>query len=135
LREKKRTGSSAESIQGLAVLTTPPRTRYVQRAEADAYARKANRVTVRHKQGRVVAVLEIVSPGNKSGRTALHNFVEKMTDLLDQGIHLLIVDLFPPSNRDPQGIHKSDRPKDSGRNQFMANLRREQGDGSSESRR
>jgi hypothetical protein len=107
LREKKRTGSSTESNQGLAVLTTPPQTRYVQRAEADAYARKANRVTVRHKQGRVVAVLEIVSPGNKSSRTALHNFVEKMTDLLDQGIHLLIVDLFPPSNRDPQGIHKA----------------------------
>jgi hypothetical protein len=24
-----------------------------------------------------------------------------------QGVHLLIIDLFPPSKRDPQGIHKA----------------------------
>ena len=24
-----------------------------------------------------------------------------------QGIHLLVIDLFPPSKRDPQGIHKA----------------------------
>lgn len=27
--------------------------------------------------------------------------------MLDQGIHLLVIDLFPPSKRDPQGIHSA----------------------------
>jgi hypothetical protein len=90
-----------------AVMTAPPRTRYVRRAEADLYARKANQVTVRHPEGRLIAVIEVVSPGNKGNRHALHALVHKMADLLDEGVHLLVVDLFPPGNRDPQGVHKA----------------------------
>ena len=30
-----------------------------------------------------------------------------MTELLKNGVHVLVVDLFPPSPRDPQGIHKA----------------------------
>ena len=30
-----------------------------------------------------------------------------MIDLLREGVHVLIVDLFPPTARDPQGIHKA----------------------------
>jgi len=52
-------------------------------------------------------VIEIVSPGNKASRHALRSFVDKAYELLQQGINLLIVDLFPPSARDPQGIHKA----------------------------
>jgi hypothetical protein len=48
-----------------------------------------------------------VSPGNKNSRNALHTFVHKMAELLDQGVHLLVIDLFPPGPRDPQGIHKA----------------------------
>jgi len=28
-------------------------------------------------------------------------------ELIAQGLHLLVIDLFPPSTRDPQGIHKA----------------------------
>jgi hypothetical protein len=98
---------SASAPGGLAVATAPPRTRYVTRVGDDPYSRKANRVTVRHRRGRVIAVLEIVSPGKKGSRDALRAFVAKMTDLLRQGVHLLVVDLFPPGRRDPQGIHKA----------------------------
>src|SRR5262249_22274927 len=52
-------------------------------------------------------VIEIVSPGNKNNSNALRAFVRKASDLIWQGIHLLVVDLFPPSVRDPQGIHKA----------------------------
>jgi hypothetical protein len=55
----------------------------------------------------VVAVLEIVSPGNKESRHALRAFVEKSVEFLRQGIHLLVIDLFPPTPRDPEGIHKA----------------------------
>ena len=90
-----------------AVIDTPPRTRIVERTEPERYAKKADRIVVRHAEGRVVAFIEIVSPGNKGSRQALRAFVEKTTQLLEQGIHLLVVDLFPPGKRDPQGIHRA----------------------------
>ena len=91
---------------GLAVADMLPKTRFVMRSEATSYARKANRITIRHPDGDVVAIVEIVSPGNKDSRHALHAFARKAVAFLEAGIHLLIVDLFPPGRRDPQGIHK-----------------------------
>src|SRR5947209_15332305 len=44
---------------GLAARTSPPKTRFVMRTESADYARKANRVTVRHPDGEVVAVVEV----------------------------------------------------------------------------
>jgi hypothetical protein len=54
---------------------------------------------------RIIALIEIVSPGNKASRHALRSFVDKALATLSQGIHLLLVDLHPPGRRDPQGIH------------------------------
>jgi hypothetical protein len=77
-------------------------------AETDMafYRRKQNVVAIRHVSGDgIVAVIEVASPGNKAGRRPLRAFVEKAADLLEAGIHLLIIDLLPPSRRDPNGIH------------------------------
>jgi hypothetical protein len=86
----------------------PPRTARSARITSDAvrYAKKANRISIRHPLGDVVAVIEIVSPGNKDSRHSIRSFVDKAVAFLRNGVHLLIVDLFPPSDRDPQGIHK-----------------------------
>jgi hypothetical protein len=70
------------------------------------YASRANRIVVTHHLRRIIAVIEIVSPGNKDSRAALREFVEKTGDCLRRGIHVLIIDLFPPTARDPFGIHK-----------------------------
>lgn len=91
---------------GLAVQTAPPRVRFVMESDKTNYARRANRLTVRHPDGQVVAVIEIVSPENKDSRNAIRSFVGKLVELLEAGVHLLIVDPFPPTPRDPQGIHK-----------------------------
>jgi hypothetical protein len=91
----------------LAVATVPPRMRVVRHAEERVYVRKADRIAVRHRHGQIVAIVEIVSPGNKSSTSALRTFVEKSSDLIMQGIHILVIDLIPPSKRDPQGIHKA----------------------------
>ena len=88
-------------------MANPPKTRHVIRAQEEISANRGNRIAIRHPLGRVVCVVEIVSPGNKGSRAALRSFVEKAADLLRHGVHLLIVDLFPPSVRDPQGIHKA----------------------------
>jgi hypothetical protein len=77
-------------------------------AETDMafYRRKQKAITVRHVSGdRVVAIIEIVSPGNTAARNPLRAFVAKAADLLSKGVHLFIVDLFPPGRRDPDGIH------------------------------
>jgi hypothetical protein len=84
----------------------PPRTQFVARSEKQIYATRANRIVVKHRLGRTIAVIEIVSPGNKDSRAAMRDFVDKIIDFLRAGIHVLVIDLFPPSPRDPQGIHK-----------------------------
>jgi hypothetical protein len=62
-------------------------------------------IAVRHTSNhRVVAV---VSPGNKSHKQAIVAFVERAEELLRSGIHLFVVDLFPPSPCNPEGIHKA----------------------------
>jgi hypothetical protein len=91
---------------GTAVAAAPPRTRFRTESDAANYARRADRITVRHADGDVVAVIEIVSPGNKDSRHAIRAFGRKAVELLQAGVHLLIVDLFPPNPRNPQGIHK-----------------------------
>ena len=70
------------------------------------YRRKKSVVAVRHVSGdQLVAIVEIVSPGNKASLNALRKFVQKISDLIEHEIHLLILDLIPPSRRDPNGIH------------------------------
>ena len=48
-----------------------------------------------------------MSPGKKDGTPALRQFVEKIAEALRNGIHVLVVDPFPPTPRDPDGIHKA----------------------------
>ncbi len=99
-------GDDAPNGGGAALATAPPKVRFTDSAPSEAFARRRSRIAIRHTSGdRVVAMLEIVSPGNKASRFALRSFVEKAAEALDAGIHLLLVDLFPPGPRDPQGIH------------------------------
>jgi Protein of unknown function (DUF4058) len=93
---------------GIAVATVSPSARVVLRkTDALAYADMADRVTVRDNQGALVAVVEIVSPGNKHSIGELRAFVQKAADLIAHGVHLLVVDLFPPTKRDPNGMAKA----------------------------
>lgn len=99
--------TSRDEPGGIAVATMPPSGRLVAKLEKINYARRANRVVIRHGRGKVLAIIEVVSPGNKDSRHSIRAFVEKACDILNQGVNLLIVDLFPPAPRDPQGIHQS----------------------------
>jgi hypothetical protein len=72
----------------------------------DSYSRLQRTLVVRHTSGgRIVAMIEVLSPGNKSSRHALRALLDKAVAALDAGIHLLLIDLHPPGPRDPQGIH------------------------------
>lgn len=104
--ERSNNGHPRSSIGGIRTLPRP-KTRFVMPIQEQRYAEKANHIAVHHELGDVVAVIEIVSPGNKSSDRRIQMFREKAVELLEQGVNLLIVDLFPPGPRDPQGIHKA----------------------------
>ena len=106
LRGPSPRGKSPAPTGGVAVAERPPLARRVTRPETDtgAYARRANRIAVRHAEGEVVAVIEIVSPGNKDRPHSVNQFVEKVRDFLRKGVHVLFVDPFPPGDHDPRGL-------------------------------
>jgi hypothetical protein len=98
---------SAPSSDGTTTLVqTRPQTQFTAETAAEFYRRKKSTIVVRHVSGdRIVAILEVVSPGNKASRHAMRAFVEKACELLEHRIHLLILDPFPPGPRDPNGVH------------------------------
>jgi hypothetical protein len=107
LRQRPGTKRADGNKGGIALADAPPRARFTSEAQVDPYVAKANTIAIKHRLGRIVAVIEIISGGNKSSQHALRSLVDKAYDLLNNGVSLLVVDLFPPSRRDPQGIHKA----------------------------
>jgi Protein of unknown function (DUF4058) len=78
-----------------SALMSRPSTAQKYKSDLDAFRRKKNVLAIRRVTGdRVVAIIEIVSPGNKSGRGAFRDLLEKFGRLLAQGVHLLILDPF-----------------------------------------
>jgi hypothetical protein len=93
---------------GTALAVSRPQTAVIARLESERvlYAERANRIVIHHQwNDRVVAMLEVVSAGNKSSQTVLDKFVQKAAQVLWDGIHLSLIDLHPPTARDPNGIH------------------------------
>lgn len=86
------------------VAVAPPKVSFTSEFASDPYTRLRKTITVR-RDDRIVALIELVSPGNKSSRHGIQAFVRKVTTAIDHGIHVLVIDLFPPGPRDPNGVH------------------------------
>ena len=64
------------------------------------------RVAIHHARSRqIVAVIEIVSPSNKKRKLEFADLIGKTVQLLRQGAHVMLIDPFPQTPRDPNGIH------------------------------
>ncbi len=103
-------GTKPESgglLAGTATLTESPPVVHARTTIArDLYARVQRTIVIRHtSDDRIVAMIEVLSHGNKSSRHAIRSFLDKAVAALDGGVHLLLVDVHPPGPRDPQGIH------------------------------
>src|SRR5262245_19223193 len=72
----ERTQVDPDQNGGVATMA-PPVTRIVRRTSKEIYSERANRIVVKHHLGRIIAVIEIMSPGNKDSRVAISDFVEK----------------------------------------------------------
>src|SRR5438093_1791600 len=58
---------------GVALAVAPPKVRFRMRSQSNQYAAKAKAVTVRHVSNhQVVAMVEVVSPGNKNSQNGLN---------------------------------------------------------------
>jgi hypothetical protein len=96
---------SPSTTGGTAVAEAPPRVGRQQTAPPTPLALRRT-VAVRHVSGhRLVAMVEILSPANKDRPATVEQFTVKAVDALDAGVHLLVVDLFPPGPGDPRGMH------------------------------
>jgi hypothetical protein len=90
---------------GVALADAPPRARRRHTVEPAAPGRRRS-LAIRHvSDHRLVALIEIVSPANKDRSRHVKDFVDKAASALDLGVHLLLVDLFPPGPHDPSGMH------------------------------
>jgi hypothetical protein len=107
LQPKAKAGKSKPSGNGTATATlAPPQVRFTADLTDPKPRRRPKRVAVRHvSTHKVIALVEVISPGNKSSRRDFESLVEKLTDALLQGLHLLVIDPFPPTRRDPNGVH------------------------------
>jgi hypothetical protein len=105
IEERRKRRPRLDDDGGLLTLD-PPSTRMVFRSDEEIYADRANRVVVKHHLGPTVAIIEIVSPGNKDCRPRIDDFVEKAVEFIQKGVHVLVLDLFPPTSCDPLGIHQ-----------------------------
>lgn len=100
--------SGALDSGGTATLTdTKPSVSVTQTAsEAEIYSERRNRLAIRHSSGdRLVAYIELLSSGNKSSHRSMERFLDKVCSVIEQRVHLLIVDPYPPGPLDPSGIH------------------------------
>lgn len=102
--------SSAEPADRsmVALAEAAPKVQLSQEAIDDLafYLSRQRSIAIRHASGdRVVALIEIVSPANKHTAQTLEQFADKVIAALHDGIHVLIIDPFPPSPNDHNGIH------------------------------
>jgi hypothetical protein len=96
----------------LTVPTAPPRVAIAASSAPRVPAFKQKRLAIRHSSNdRLIAIVELVSPGNKASAHPLREFVKKVVHAVEAGIHALIIDPFPPGKRDPNGIHGAIWPR------------------------
>jgi len=83
----------------LTVLETPPKAS-LRLVATDAAKARRRTLTIRHSSDdRIIALVEILSPSNKKTTADVAEFVDKACGALRAGIHLVLVDLFPPGKR------------------------------------
>jgi hypothetical protein len=91
-----------------ALAEAPPRVSFTTELDREAllYSRRRRAVVIRHiSDHEIVALLEIVSPGNRSSQHELESLLSKLIAALDDGYHLVVIDLFPPNRVTPAGVH------------------------------
>jgi hypothetical protein len=115
-------GPSPRPPAGKRVATVTKTRPHVQRRLAARGSPKGKQrsLAVRHVSGhQIIALVEIVSPGNKDRKRSVTSFVNKAIAAIQLGIHVSLLDLLRPGPHDPGGMHAAvwerfepDKPQD-----------------------
>ncbi len=98
-----REGPIAGAISAAEV---PPRVWLRDVIEAEPFTRRQKSIVIRRSNDeRIIALIEILSAGNKSSRREFQAFLTEVADALARGCHLLLVNLHSRTRRDPDGIY------------------------------
>ena len=93
--------TSSSGAGGLALADAPPVVHKKITASTPLRARRRS-LAIRHVSGhRLVALIEIVSPSNKDRRDHVEELATKVISALNLGVHVLLIDLFPPEITTP----------------------------------
>jgi hypothetical protein len=89
----------------VAAVAAPPRTQVSVAADETAFlATRRHPIAIRRESGdQLIALIELVSPGNKDRREAVAKFTRKVSDAVGSGVHVGVVDVFPPRRADGSG--------------------------------
>ena len=105
----RRTSEPASNDIGMiAVAEQPPKVTLTLEAATDAalyIAKRRTLVIYRATGDRIVALIDILSPGNKHSQHTIGAFLDKVMAALREGYHVLVIDLFAPGRCDPNGMH------------------------------
>ncbi len=100
--ERKRVVESG----GVAVAVARPKAQVEAKEKRVPPRAGQRRLTIRHvSDHQIIALIELVSPSNKASTEGFESFLNKACGVLNEGIHLLVLDPFPPTRRDPNGVH------------------------------
>ncbi len=102
------TPSAARGESLVAVIDRPPQVENVEELDSELafYSSRQRQVSIRHVSGdELIAIIEIVSPANKHSRREIDKFVTRIAEAIDQGVHCMVLDPFPPGSADRDGIH------------------------------
>lgn len=99
-------GAPTNDWIGVEAAASPPAVAVIEEADEPLYTRKQDRLAIRSQDGdELVAVLEILSAGNKDSQFRWRSFLDKVIPCIEAGCHVLLIDLFPPGPFDPEGLH------------------------------
>jgi Protein of unknown function (DUF4058) len=100
------THDDTQSGGGTAIATRPqlaPLSRLSNRTPRTPH--KQRHIVIRHVSNhRIVALIELVSPASKDRRLHREQFVAKGEHAIRRGVHLVVIDLFPPTVAVPHGL-------------------------------
>ncbi|MFH5806573.1 hypothetical protein [Alienimonas sp. DA493] len=91
---------------GVAVATAPPPVAERREYRGAARTRTPRKyLAVRRADGgRLVGLVEVVSRANKDRPASVAQFVGKVVSAVEAGVHVLVIDLYPPTPSAPDGL-------------------------------
>jgi Protein of unknown function (DUF4058) len=90
---------------GLALADAPPRVGHKFSVTATPRSLRRTLAIRSASDHQIIALVEIVSPANKDRTQHVDDFAAKVAAALANGIHALLIDLFPTGPHDPHGMH------------------------------